>query len=100
MQPRPPNHGRPTRHDDSLPQSPREEITLDEAQQNIIERVQSSSPPQRIAAPAIDFSSPDLWTDATQKIINDFRTNLQGWTISYCPTCCRTHPFSQSQQLH
>jgi hypothetical protein len=61
---------------------------------------QPDVPPQHIAAPAIDFCSPDLWTEATQKIIDDFPTNLQRWTISYCLTCSRTHPFSQSQQLH
>lgn len=47
----------------------------------------------------VDFTSSDLWNDATQNVVNDFRVNLQQWTVSFCPTCLRIHPFSQSRQV-
>jgi hypothetical protein len=63
----------------------------------IIGRISQLPPPT--ITPFIDFTSPDLWTEATQKIIDNFRLNLQQWTVSFCPTCLKTHPFSRCSQI-
>ena len=57
------------------------------------------TPPAPVTSALIEFTSPDLWNEATQNVVDDFRFNLQQWTISFCPTCLRTHPFSQSRQV-
>ena len=54
---------------------------------------------QPIISPLVDFTAPNLWTNATQRVIDDFRYNLQQWTMSFCPTCSRVHPFPQAGQL-
>ena len=46
----------------------------------------------------IDFNSLELWSEAAQNVIDDFRLNLQQWTISFCPICQRIHPFSRTRQ--
>ena len=40
-----------------------------------------------------------MWTDATQKVIDDFRLNLQQWTTSFCPTCLRIHSYIRAHQM-
>jgi len=59
----------------------------------------SSIIPTLINQNLVEFTFPQLWNEATQSVINNFRFNLQQWTISYCQMCLRVQPFSCTRQV-
>jgi hypothetical protein len=59
----------------------------------------SSVLPTPIDPNLVEFTSPHLWNEPTQSVINTFRLNLQQWTVSYCQTCLRVQPFSRTSQV-